>query len=149
MAKTRVFVSFDYDHDLDLKNLLVGQAKNEDSPFEIADWSIRDASSTWKADARKRIKASDVVAVICGEHTDTATGVGVELDIAQDEGVSYFLLKGRSNKTCKKPTTAKSTGRVGSDPRNRSVRLSESTMSTLAARRSLADSSRSRDVMAS
>jgi len=112
MAKTRVFISFDYDNDLDLKNLLVGQAKNDDSPFEIADWSIKDASSTWKQDARKRIKASDVVAVICGEHTDTATGVGIELGIAQEEGVPYFLLKGRANKTCKKPTTAKSTDKV-------------------------------------
>ncbi len=42
MAKTRVFISFDYDHDADLKTLLVGQAKNQDSPFEIADWSVKE-----------------------------------------------------------------------------------------------------------
>ena len=35
--KKRVFVSFDYDHDSDLKTLLVGQVRNPDSPFEIAD----------------------------------------------------------------------------------------------------------------
>jgi len=35
MSKTRVFVSFDYDHDVSLKHLLVGQSKYEDSPFEI------------------------------------------------------------------------------------------------------------------
>jgi transcriptional regulator of nitric oxide reductase len=53
MAKKRVFISFDYDHDLDLKNLLVGQAKNEDSPFEIADFSIKEAiSEDWKKKAR-------------------------------------------------------------------------------------------------
>lgn len=34
MAKTRTFISFDYDHDSDLKSLLVGQAKNDDSPFQ-------------------------------------------------------------------------------------------------------------------
>lgn len=112
MAKTRVFISFDYDHDLDLKNLLVGQAKNPDSPFEIADWSVKTASSGWREDARKRIRASDVVAVICGQYTHTATGVGVELSIAQDEGVSYFLLWGRADKTCTKPTTAKSTDEI-------------------------------------
>lgn len=112
MAKTRVFISFDYDHDLDLKNLLVGQAKNPDSPFDIADWSVKTASPTWKDDARKRIRACDVVAVICGEHTHTATGVGVETSIAQDEAVSYFLLWGRSSKTCTKPTTAKSTDKI-------------------------------------
>ncbi len=112
MAKTRVFISFDYDHDLDLKNLLVGQAKNPDSPFEIADWSVKTASPGWREDARKRIRASDVVAVICGQYTHTATGVGVELSIAQDEGVSYFLLWGRADKTCTKPTTAKSTDQI-------------------------------------
>jgi hypothetical protein len=107
VAKTRVFISFDYDHDLDLKNLLVGQAKNPDSPFEIADWSVKTASPGWKDDARKRIRASDVVAVICGQYTHTATGVGVELAIAQEENIAYFLLEGRAAKTCTRPTTAK------------------------------------------
>ena len=37
MAKKRVFVSFDYDNDARLKDLLVGQSKLEDSPFELAD----------------------------------------------------------------------------------------------------------------
>lgn len=106
MAKQRVFISFDYDHDLDLKNLLVGQAKNDDSPFEIADWSIKDPSADWKKKARERIKRSDQVAVICGEHTDTATGVSEEIRIARDEKKQYFLLKGRAKKTCKKPTAA-------------------------------------------
>ena len=46
MAKTPVFISFDYDHDQDLKTLLVGQANNPDSPFEIADWSVKEAAET-------------------------------------------------------------------------------------------------------
>lgn len=108
MAGTRVYISFDYDHDNDLKNLLVGQSRLPDSPFEIADWSIKTASPTWKAEARRRIRASDVVAVICGQHTHTAVGVSAELTIAQEEAISYFLLHGRSGKTCTKPTAAKS-----------------------------------------
>ena len=43
MAKVRVFTSFDFDHDEDLRNLLVGQSKNPDSPFEMASPSIPDA----------------------------------------------------------------------------------------------------------
>ena len=43
MSKKRSFISFDYDHDADLKNLLVGQARNSDSPFEITDLSIKEA----------------------------------------------------------------------------------------------------------
>ena len=42
MSKIRVFTSFDYDHDEDLRTLLVGQAKNPDSPFEMADWSVKE-----------------------------------------------------------------------------------------------------------
>ena len=112
VAKTRVFISFDYDHDLDLKNLLVGQAKHSDSPFEIADWSVKDESKTWKDDARKRIRASGVVAVICGDYTDKATGVAIEVTIAQEEKVPYFLLNGHSDKTGKKPTSAKTTDKI-------------------------------------
>lgn len=113
MAKTRTFVSFDYDHDSDLKTLLVGQAKNSDSPFEITDMSIKETiSEDWKKKARTRIKGCDVVVVLCGEHTDTAAGVSAELKIAQEESVAYFLLKGRSNKTCVKPKAAKSTDKI-------------------------------------
>lgn len=84
MAKKRVLISFDYDHDLDLKNLLVGQSKNSDTPFEIADFSIKEAiSEDWKKKARTRIKGCNVVTVICGLHTNTATGVSAEVKIAQ------------------------------------------------------------------
>lgn len=113
MVKKRAFISFDYDHDLDLKNLLVGQARNEESPFEIADFSIKEPlSGDWKAKARTRIKGCAVVIVICGQYTHSASGVSAELKIAQEESVSYFLLKGRSDKTCTKPTSAKSGDKI-------------------------------------
>lgn len=107
IMKKRTFISFDYDHDARLKDLLIGQAKNDDSPFEITDMSIKEAiDNNWKAKARTRIKGCDVVAVICGERTDTATGVSAEVKIAQEENVPYFLLEGYSDKTCKKPLAA-------------------------------------------
>lgn len=108
MAKPRVFTSFDFDHDEDLRNLLVGQSRNPDAPFEMADWSVKEAmSGDWKAKVRTRIRCVDQVIVICGEHTDRATGVSVELEIAREEEKPYFLLWGRSSKTCKKPSSAK------------------------------------------
>jgi hypothetical protein len=109
---TRVFISFDYDHDLDLKNLLVGQSKNPDSPFEIADWSIKDESADWKEKARQRIRRAEVVAVICGHHTDTAVGVNEEIRIARSEDRPYFLLAGRVSGTNKKPTAALATDKM-------------------------------------
>lgn len=108
----RVFVSFDYDYDKALKDFLIGQAKNPDSPFEIHDWSIKEASPDWRGKARARIRASDVVIVICGEHTDEAVGVAIELKIAQEEEIDYFLLNGYSGKNGKAPTTAKATDKV-------------------------------------
>lgn len=100
MAKKRVYVSFDYDHDATLKEFLVGQAKLPDSPFELADWSIKEAlTGDWKEKARKRIRAVDVVAVICGLNTDTATGVSAEVTLAQEEKKDYFLLAGYADKT--------------------------------------------------
>lgn len=113
MSKTRVFVSFDYDHDSSLKHFLVGQSKHEDSPFEIADHSIKEhISGDWKAHARSRIRRADIVCVICGQHTDTAAGVNAELKIAQEEGAPYFLLYGYADKTCRKPNAAKGTDKM-------------------------------------
>ncbi|GHI47572.1 TIR domain-containing protein [Streptomyces albidoflavus] len=108
----RVFVSFDYDYDKTLKNFLIGQAKNPDSPFEIHDWSIKEASPDWRGKARARIRASDVVIVICGEYTDEAVGVAIELKIAQEEEIDYFLLNGYSGKNGRRPSTVKATDKV-------------------------------------
>ncbi len=112
-SKKRVFISFDFDHDKDLKNLLVGQAKNEDSPFEIYDWSVKEElTGDWKEKVREKIRKVGVVAVICGEYTDSATGVSVEVRLAQQEEKPYFLLSGRKGKTCKKPKSAKRTDKI-------------------------------------
>ncbi len=107
MAKSRVFISFDYDHDDDLRVMLLGQAANSDSPFEIADWSLKEPlSGDWKGKIRPRIRAIHQVAVICGHHTDTATGVSAEIEIAREEQKPYFLLAGRASGQNKKPNAA-------------------------------------------
>lgn len=110
--KTKVFISFDYDHDSDLKVLLVGQSKNEDSPFEIADMSIKKSiPNNWKSSARRRICNCDVVVVICGKYMKSATGVNAEIQIAQEENVPYFLLQGRSDGGTK-PVSAKESDKI-------------------------------------
>jgi len=113
MAKKRVFVSFDFDHDEDLKNLLVGQSKNPDSPFEMVDRSLKEPlTGDWKEKVRKRLRNCDLMVVICGEHTDKAAGVNAELRIAQEEKLPYFLLWGRSEKTCAEPVPATSSDKI-------------------------------------
>lgn len=108
MAQTKVpvFISFDYDHDASLKELLVGQSKNDGSPFFIADWSIKEASSDWKDKAKSRIKRANQVIVICGKYTDTATGVNVEVGLAREVGTPYFMLAGYADGGNKKPMAA-------------------------------------------
>jgi hypothetical protein len=103
-TKTRVFISFDYDHDDDLRVLLLGQAKHHKTPFSFEDWSIKHATKGWKADARKRIKRSDVVIVICGRNTHQAVGVTEEIKIAREEGKPFHLLRGRKGETCRRPS---------------------------------------------
>lgn len=112
-SKTKVFISFDYDNDSDLKNLLVGQSKNDDTPFDISDYSVKEElSGDWKEKVRTRIKKVEQVIIMCGEHTDAASGVNAELGIAQDEKIPYFLLWGRNGKTCKKPKNAQSSDKI-------------------------------------
>lgn len=104
MVRVPIFISFDYDYDEDLRNLLAGQAKNPDSPFEIQNWSLKEPlSGDWKAKIRDRIKRSRQVIVICGRHTDQASGVSAEIEIARSERIPYFLIWGRKEDQCKKP----------------------------------------------
>jgi hypothetical protein len=110
---TKAFISFDYDYDSDLKTMLIGQAKNSDSPFEIADYSVKEPlTGDWKKKVKEKLKLVSIVIVICGEHTNTAAGVNAELEIAQGLEKDYFLLWGRSDKTCVKPKFAKSSDKI-------------------------------------
>ncbi len=113
MATKRAFISFDFDHDEDLRVLLVGQAKNPDSPFHILDWSVKEPfTGNWKDKVRQRIRRTDLTIVICGRYTHTATGVATELSITRDEGNPYFLLSGRTSTTGRKPTSAFSSDKI-------------------------------------
>ncbi|WP_373998466.1 TIR domain-containing protein [Bdellovibrio bacteriovorus] len=105
----KVFISFDFDNDSFLKDALVGQAKNPDTPFKIHDQSLKEPlAGDWKTKIRPRIANADIVVVMCGQKTHTASGVAAELQIAQELNKPYFLLKGYSDKKCTFPTTAAS-----------------------------------------
>lgn len=104
----RAFISFDFDHDEELRDALIDQAKNPGSPFNIADSSVREPfDSKWRKEVRSLIQKADLIIVICGEHTHDAKGVAAEVTITQEEGKPYFLLRGRPNKTCTKPKNAR------------------------------------------
>jgi hypothetical protein len=95
-AKKRVFISFDFDNDKALKDFLVGQSKLEDSPFEIADWSMKEAApqANWEKEAEAKIKRSDVVIVMVGEKMHKAPGVLKEIAIARRNGKKIIQIIG-------------------------------------------------------
>lgn len=106
MPKKQVFISFDFDNDSDIKTLLAGQAKHEDSPFDFFDASLKEhLTGDWKEKIKKRINNCDQVIVLCGASTHKAAGVSAELNITKELSKPYFLLKGRSE-TCYKPISA-------------------------------------------
>jgi hypothetical protein len=84
--KKKVFVSFDFDNDKILKDFLIGQSKLPDSPFEIIDWSMKEAAPerSWEDKAEARIKQSDLVIVMVGRYTYRAPGVLKEVKMARD-----------------------------------------------------------------
>jgi hypothetical protein len=101
MAKKRVFVSFDFHNDETLKEFLIGQAKNPDSPFEVSDVSLREEApeANWLAKARAAISRSDVFIVMLGSKTRTATGVLKEVKIAKELGKTRFQIIGYKDGT--------------------------------------------------
>jgi hypothetical protein len=107
MAKPRVFISFDVDNDLGVKIMLAGQSSLPDSPFEFKDASVQDhLPGDWKEKVRRRMVNVDIVIILCGTKTHTATGVAHELEIAREKKVTYFLLQAYKDKTCTKPSNA-------------------------------------------
>jgi hypothetical protein len=100
MSKPSIFVSFDVDHDEDLRELFAGLAQGPDFPFVIDAWSApkKTGAADWREAARQRIASVDAVVVICGELTHAAPGVSGELAMAQEQGKPYLLLWGRKGR---------------------------------------------------
>lgn len=107
VMKKRAFISFDIDHDEGTKNMLALQARIADSPFDFKDNSVKEhLTGDWKEKVRRRMDNVDVVIVLCGTMTHTATGVSAELQIAKEKNKPYFLLKAYSDKYCTLPSSA-------------------------------------------
>ena len=113
-TRQNVFVSFDYDHDARLKDALIGQSRYPNSPFNVRDYSMKEAApqSRWRAEASRRMGLCSAVVVICGQHTGRAAGVSTEIEIAQALRKPYFLLAGHSDRKCAKPKAARTSDKI-------------------------------------
>lgn len=92
MADPRAFISFDFDHDEDSKNLFVGQSRNSRTPFAIQDWSAKEAmaQNEWKSLVEAKIARCNLVIVLVGKYMKTASGVVQEIKMAQRNDVPLF-----------------------------------------------------------
>jgi len=99
MAKKKVFVSFDFDNDKNLKDFIIGQAKLADSPFEIADHFLKEAApeASWLKKSRAAIARSDVFIVMLSSKTRTASGVLKEVKVANELNKRKFQIIGCQN----------------------------------------------------
>ncbi len=94
--KKKVFVSFDFDHDKTLKEFIIGQSRLPDSPFEVVDWSMKEAAPqrSWEDEARGRIKRSDVIIIMVGSSTYKAPGVLKEVRMTREANKPIYQIIG-------------------------------------------------------
>ena len=96
MALKRVFISFAME-DENLRNLLVGQSKNSNSPFEFADYSVKQLwDNAWKTNCRTRIKGCNGVIAILTNNTRNAYGQLWEIKCAREEGIPILYIRGNT-----------------------------------------------------
>ena len=102
MSKKRVFISFAIE-DQNLRDLLVGQAKNKNSPFEFVDMSVKEPwDSAWKTNCRTRIKGCGGVLIIVTSNTKKADGQLWEIKCAKEEAIPRRGIWGHDDN---RPTT--------------------------------------------
>jgi hypothetical protein len=108
MTDVRIFMSFDMDHDRDLYDEIFEQSLRGGSGFEVSARSEAHSMGELAEErVRRRVRDVDEVIVICGEHTAKSPRVSEELRIAQEESKPYFLLWGRRESMCTRPSSAK------------------------------------------
>jgi hypothetical protein len=89
MAKRKVFISYDYDHDKNYKNLLVAWDKNEEFDFAFTDMSADvsvdsdDAAAIRRAISAK-INAATYFLCLVGKHTHKSRWVAWEIGNAKE-----------------------------------------------------------------
>ena len=100
-TRKKVFVSFDFDNDKFLKDSFIGQCKLDQSPFEVMDYSLKEASKEkeWEEKARKKIEQADLVIVMLGNYTHKAPGVLKEIAIAKELKKKVIQLIGHKDGT--------------------------------------------------
>lgn len=106
MPHPRVFISFDFDNNKTDRDFLVGQAYNSKSPFDMQDWSSKEAlpQREWEALINAKINKCNMVIVLVGKKTHTAIGVIKEIAFAKANNIPIFgIYVGGADSSCSIP----------------------------------------------
>lgn len=97
MAK-RIFIAFAIE-DIRSRNFLVGQARNENSPFEFVDMSVKQPWETdWETKCQARIRSCHGVIALISKHTPSATGQLFEIRTAEEEHILTMMMYSSSDR---------------------------------------------------
>lgn len=97
MAK-KIFIAFAVE-DIRSRDFLVGQAKNDNSPFEFVDMSVKQPWETdWETKCLARIKGCHGVIALISKNTPSATGQLFEIRAAEEERVPIMLMYSTSDR---------------------------------------------------
>jgi hypothetical protein len=84
MAKS-IFISFAIE-DAKFRDFIVGQSRNEHSPFEFVDMSVKEPwSESWKTNCRIKIGECDGVIALVSKNTKNASGQLWEVKCSKEE----------------------------------------------------------------
>jgi hypothetical protein len=87
MAGKRIFISFAIE-DERMRDLFVGQARNQRVPYELVDMSVKEPwRDSWKTRCRTRIKGCDGVIVLITKNLKRADGALWEVNCAKQERI--------------------------------------------------------------
>ena len=92
MPDPRAFVSFDFDNNSTERLLFVGQAKNSRTPFSIQDWSSKTVlpQPQWERLINEKVAKTNLMIILVGKLTHSASGVVKEIGFADANGVPTF-----------------------------------------------------------
>jgi len=88
----RVFTAFAIE-DVWARDYLVGQGRNERTPFQFTDMSVKQPwDYAWKTQCRTRIRGCDGMIALVSRNTQRATGQLWEIGCARQEGVPIMAI---------------------------------------------------------
>jgi hypothetical protein len=87
-SKKKIFISFAIE-DVKYRDFLVAQAKNERTPFEFIDKSVKEPwdDAVWQRRCRLKIRSCDGVIVLLSKNTWHSSGVRWEIKCAKEEEI--------------------------------------------------------------